>query len=1015
MSKQGVPIVFISSTSEDLKSYREAARDAAIDADFLPRMMEYFAASGEKPPLGACLSKVSEAHVLVVIVAHRYGWVPPDQPGGEHKSITWLECERAVAEHKEVLAFLLDDKIRWSEQDKEGYPLMKALSDGQATPQLFEEVQRKVNRLRDFKDWLNGQGIRVVFTTPEDLRGKVSVALTDWRRRHPEFAATEAKIQTVPADPSLYLQALRESTAYIDIRGLQVGTGKAHRFLIEELYVPLATNAPSEEMTIQRRKRGKQAQTDEPMLATHTPVPLHAVLKPRCRVVVVGDPGSGKTTFLRRVAHALRQTHLGEVPNAAETRLGIREAPLPILVRLAELAEHIARSRETKSASHPTTWESAAWLPHYLTTVSQDEHWGLDEAYFHAQLEGGACLMLDGLDEAPDRPTRKLLVQIAERVAAVYKSCRLVVTTRPPAYTGEAVLPGFMHVHIEPLDDEAVRTFLEHWCQALFPDSLKEAASHLGDLLKALHSRPEIRRLARNPVMLTALAVVHWNERRLPEQRADLYESIIKWLSRSREQRPGRLPAERCVVLLQELALAMQNHPDGRQVQVTKRWAAETIAREMNVAGQPQGISKDSIEQAERFLDEEELDSGIVVGRGNEICFWHPTFQEYLAAKAIASRLEAEQQRLLWGKQKKLYQPEWREVVLLLAGVLHQQGWLKMDGFVKAALDNLGQQSSLAEQARCAGLLGAVLRDLLQYEVADPRYPDLLNQVLAIFDKQRASAIPIETRIEAANALGQAGDPRLDRSSPQYWVTIPAGKFLMGAQTKDPSKPNYDPEASENESPVHEVNLEAYRIARYPVTVGEYQQFMERDGYADPQWWKGGGFGQWQAPETWEEQLAFPNRPVVGVSWFEAVAYCAWASGRLPTEAEWERAARGTKGYRFPWGNEPPDADRLNYAGNIGHPTPVGVYPRGGTPDGIQDMAGNVWEWTQSIWRDYRHHTDENERVQRDNWNAAKDEPRVLRGGAFWGGHGFVRRACRRGNRPYARGGDGGFRVVLLP
>jgi formylglycine-generating enzyme required for sulfatase activity len=923
---------------------------------------------------------------LVVIVAHRYGWVLPDQPSGEYKSITWLECEHAVAEHK-------------------------AVEKGRATLQLLDEVQRNVSLLRDFKNWLNARGIRAVFTTPEDLRGKILAAITDWRRRHSEFDGTETKIRTTPADPSLYLQALRERTAYIDIRGLQVGTGKAHRFPIEELYIPLATNAPSEEMTIQRRKRGKQAQTDEPTFATHTPVPLHAVLRPACRVVVVGDPDSGKTTFLRRVAHTLCQTHLSEVPNAAETRLGIRDAPLPILVRLAGLAEYIARSREIKSISHPTTWESAAWLPHYLAAESRDEQWGLDDAYFRAQLEGGAYLLLDGLDEAPNRPTRKLLVQMAERVAAVYKSCRLIVTTRPPTYTGEAVLPSFMHVHIEPLDDDAIRTFLEHWCQALFPDSPTEVASHLGDLIKALHSRPEIRRLARNPVMLTALAVVHWNERRLPEQRADLYESIIKWLSRSREQRPGRLPAERCVALLQELALAMQNHPDGRQVQVTKRWAAEAIAGEMSVAGRPQGISKDGIEQADQFLDEEELDSGIVAGRGNEICFWHPTFQEYLAAKAIAGRLEAEQQRLLWDKQKKLYQPEWREVGLLLAGVLHQQGRLKVDGFVKAVLDNLSQPSSLAEQARCVGLLGAVLRDLLQYEVVDPRYPDLLSQVLAIFDKQRASLIPIEVRIEAANALGQAGDPRLDRSSPHYWVSIPAGKFLMGAQNKEPSGPNYDPEAHVSESPVHKVDLDAYRIARYLVTVGEYQQFMERDGYADPQWWERGSFGQWQAPAGWEEQLAFPNRPVVGVSWFEAVAYCVWAGSRLPTEAEWERAARGTEGRRFPWGNEPPDADRLNYR----HPTPVGVYPHGATPDGIQDMAGNVWEWTQSILRDYRHPTDENERAQRDNRCATEGKPRMLRGGAGWLYRRDLRCAFRVRGHPDDRVRGIGFRVVLLP
>ena len=151
--------------------------------------------------------------------------------------------------------------------------------------------------------------------------------------------------------------------------------------------------------------------------------------------------------------------------------------------------------------------------------------------------------------------------------------------------------------------------------------------------------------MARNPVMLTALAVVHWNERRLPEQRADLYASIIRWLARSREQKPGREKAERSVVLLQELALRMQNHPQGMKTQVPKRWAAEQLAAEWG-AGK---VDKDSIPTAEAFLDAEELDSGIVVGRGSDVQFWHRTFQEFLAARAIAARPDAEQNQAAVG------------------------------------------------------------------------------------------------------------------------------------------------------------------------------------------------------------------------------------------------------------------------------------------------------------------------------------------------------------------------------
>src|SRR5262249_7581369 len=159
-------------------------------------------------------------------------------------------------------------------------------------------------------------------------------------------------------------------------------------------------------------------------------------------------------------------------------------------------------------------------------------------------------------------------------------------------------------------------------------------------------------------------------------------------------------------------------------------------------------------------------------------------------------------------------------------------------------------------------------------------------------------------RLEAAEALGQAGDPRLAKNN---WIPIPAGSFLMGTQ-KDPSKPNYDPDAEDEESPVHQVHLAEFQIGRYPVTVEEYRKCGEDvGGYGDERWWSAGGFGSTEGPGDWDEQVVHPNWPVVSVSWYEAAAYCEWLGERvlqrvrLPTEAEWERAARGTTGRRYPW------------------------------------------------------------------------------------------------------------------
>src|SRR5450432_2035036 len=130
-----ISTVFISSTSEDLKPCREAAKEAAISARFHPEMMEYFVASGKHPPYRACMEKVAGADVMVVIVAHRYGWIPPDQPAAGHKSITWLECEEAVKQGREVLAFLVDTHCDWPEADKEEYRITANICA--ATPELL--------------------------------------------------------------------------------------------------------------------------------------------------------------------------------------------------------------------------------------------------------------------------------------------------------------------------------------------------------------------------------------------------------------------------------------------------------------------------------------------------------------------------------------------------------------------------------------------------------------------------------------------------------------------------------------------------------------------------------------------------------------------------------------------------------------------------------------------------------------------------------------------------------------
>lgn len=178
-------------------------------------------------------------------------------------------------------------------------------------------------------------------------------------------------------------------------------------------------------------------------------------------------------------------------------------------------------------------------------------------------------------------------------------------------------------------------------------------------------------------------------------------------------------------------------------------------------------------------------------------------------------------------------------------------------------------------------------------------------------------------------------------------VEIPAGEFTMGSATHP----------QDNARPAHQVYLDTYWLDRYPVTCGEYRQFIAAGGYQTRQWWSSAGW-QWlqnhpvAKPLYWSEGKEWEDHPVYGVSWYEAEAYANFRGKRLPTEAEWEKAARW-QGSPYPWGEAAPNADHGNFDTRVGQTTPVNAYPAGKSPFGCYDLLGNVWEWTASWFAPY--------------------------------------------------------------
>ena len=172
----------------------------------------------------------------------------------------------------------------------------------------------------------------------------------------------------------------------------------------------------------------------------------------------------------------------------------------------------------------------------------------------------------------------------------------------------------------------------------------------------------------------------------------------------------------------------------------------------------------------------------------------------------------------------------------------------------------------------------------------------------------------------------------------------------------------------------------------------------------------------YRQPEYWEDgRFNHPSRPVVGITWFEARGYCAWLSAqtgdsyRLPTEAEWEAAARGQTGREYAFGERYDPAYCNTFETHIRGTTPVGVFPGGQTPEGVADMSGNVWEWTSSQYRPYRYDAADGREDPVD-----REGRRVLRGGSFYSLANDARAACRLNYVPGGRNGDLGFRLVVV-
>jgi len=701
-------------------------------------------------------------------------------------------------------------------------------------------------------------------------------------------------------------------------------------------------------------------------------------------------------------------------------------------------------------------------------------------------------IMFDGLDEVPEAEERRacLLKSIELFCAALPAESMVLITARPYAYDNpQWRLQGFETMELLSFSEEQVGRFISRFYQAIGPVKGwdEQTSENRGaSLHHEVEAQEYLQKLAERPLLLTLIASVDVSGGKLPEDRADLYEETVGLLSQRWQRRiethttDGELLADDSVrkalsadpkTLRDALNSLAYNVHERQGREPDKKPNAPADIRKEDILGAFAMILTDI--HPGLLLDYLEKRAGLLIGRGDgAYAFPHRSFQEYLAACHLADQSETAKrlQAVL------VSDPEWWREVVLLGIAKIQRGGLgnavnAVNALVPCAPEELDVEITQLHWYTAALAGQALLEMRLPQKSDDVFYTTIIKRVAKwLAQLLEGSHLTPRERAEAGNTLAKLGDPRpgvvpLSHLGAPFgddkrlgvrvnllFCEIPAGKFLMGSKEGDEG--SYD-----DEYPQFEYDIPYnYFMSRYPVTNAQFDLFVnDPQGYKSNGWWTKAGL-DWRKDRREHNRyggvFSLPNHPVVGVTWYEAHAFCNWLTNqfqvqgfkcqvydlntrsiriddnmklapsgveasqivnrklqiRLPTEAEWERAARGGKQFRYPWNSDEITPNHANYGdANLNTTSAVGAFPLGMNDYGLLDMSGNVWEWCATEWQDsYK------EYLKKENNNSEGDDPRVLRGGAFNSDDGGVRGAYRHWHSPDSEDSSIGFRVVVV-
>ncbi len=758
-------------------------------------------------------------------------------------------------------------------------------------------------------------------------------------------------------------------------------------------------------------------------------------------VALLGKAGCGKTTVLRLATAVLAA---GD-PALAQKQLGLTAEPLPVpvLIVLREF-EHAC---QTQSARYT---RDVPGLLRFVDARFEQRHPGRVPRGFVSGLirSGRAWVFLDALDEVADRDQRIVVRQAIEDLARAFPGNRLVVTARVAAYedANTRLDADFNLAYVRDLTRAQWAPLVQRLYAGLEADA-HFAAERAAKLLARIDEKPLLQEMVKTPLMVWTATLIHYADRELPEQRAELYAAYVDVLlgERLHEEegaeaaqalRDERWPAADRQLYLTYAAYKTHEGVAEERARSGDRGALvvvdeTTLKREILAPFMAETMMLDTSTLAGRRKAESEAGefiklmaerSGLLHAQPEGYTFGdHLTLQEFLAALYLVENRYG-QERLAFLAEH-VGQSWWREVILLMAGSLLRQSRQAQDFLLKelGALPGVGDPHAYGVAWAGWALLEIPEKRVGWHAGARAELAQRLVQVLW----QNPPQTGIPARMEVGEVLGRLGDPRFSGPCglPEF-IPLPGGEFWMGD----------DDSTEKDEKPRHRVSVSAFALAKYPTTNAMFARFLGDHGYTNLEWWRGipkdfwrgdGSVRDWlggehSQPRYWEdERLNGANQPVVGVSWYEAVAYCRWLTAtlhdgyeyRLPTEAEWEFAARGRKARRYSWGNDWVKGWANTKELELERTTPVGLFPDGATPEGILDLTGNVWEWCGD-WYDGGEYARRAGQDVRDPRGLEKGNYKVLRGGSWYEDASVVRCAYRNHHRPESAHDDLGFRVA---